>query len=106
MARGRAGLEEFSDAAVAETRGRRTRVVCIDEPQRDIYALALRAAQNVGMDVPKEAIEKAVAFTLKCFHKDAKGFAYQPGGGPNQGLTGVGVYYRPIQVTIEAPAPQ
>jgi hypothetical protein len=54
-------------------------------------ALALRAAQNVGMEVPKEAIQKAVGFVLKCYHKDAKGFGYQPGGGPNQGLTGVGV---------------
>jgi 2-methylcitrate dehydratase PrpD len=40
---GRASLAEFSDAAVAETRGRRPHVVFIDEPQRDIYSLALRA---------------------------------------------------------------
>jgi hypothetical protein len=54
-------------------------------------ALALRASQNVGMDVPKEAVAKAVGFVLKCYHKDAKGFAYQPGGAPTNGLTGVGV---------------
>jgi 2-methylcitrate dehydratase PrpD len=43
LMRGAAGLAEFSDAAVAETRGHRPRVVFIDEPQRDIYSLALRA---------------------------------------------------------------
>jgi hypothetical protein len=53
-------------------------------------ALALRAAQNAGMAVPKEAVEGAVNFVLKCHMKDS-GFAYQPGGGANPGMTGVGV---------------
>jgi len=46
--RGRAGLDEFSDAAVAATRGRRPRVAFIDEPQRDIYSLAMRAELTDG----------------------------------------------------------
>ena len=54
-------------------------------------ALALRAAQNVGMNVPKEQVEQAVQFVLKCFHKEQKGFSYRPGEKPTNGLTGVGV---------------
>jgi 2-methylcitrate dehydratase PrpD len=42
LMRGQAGLEELSDAAVAATRGRRPPVTFVDEPQRDIYSLAMR----------------------------------------------------------------
>jgi len=42
--------------------------------------LALRAAQNAGMEVPKSSADAAAAFVLKCWRPDAKGFAYQPGG--------------------------
>jgi hypothetical protein len=54
-------------------------------------ALALRAAQNVGMNVPKEPVDRAVAFVGKCFVASAGGFAYQPGGEASAGMTGVGV---------------
>jgi len=53
-------------------------------------ALALRAAQNTGMNVPKEAVQGAVNFVIRCHQKDS-GFGYQPGGGANSGMTGVGV---------------
>ena len=54
-------------------------------------ALALRASQDVGVDVPKEAVQKAVGYVLRCYHAGEKGFSYQPGGGPQVGPTGIGV---------------
>lgn len=54
-------------------------------------ALALRAAQNVGMNVPKPPVDRAVAFVLKCFDAGKGGFAYKPGDEPSAGMTGVGV---------------
>ncbi len=50
--------------------------------------MALRAAKNAGMDVPKEAIEKAVAYLRRTFKEverrgqKAGGCGYQPGRGP------------------------
>jgi hypothetical protein len=54
-------------------------------------ALALRAAQDVGVEVPKEAVQKAVGYVLRCYHASEKGFSYQPGGGAQVGPTGIGV---------------
>ena len=54
-------------------------------------ALALRAAQDVGVEVPKEAVQKAVGYVLRCYHAGEKGFSYQPGGGAQAGPTGIGV---------------
>ena len=54
-------------------------------------ALALRAAQDAGVGVPKEAVQKAVGYVLRCYHAGEKGFSYQPGGGPQAGPTGIGV---------------
>jgi hypothetical protein len=54
-------------------------------------ALALRAARNVGVEAPKEAVDRAVAFVARCYNAEAKGFAYQPGGAAQVGPTGVGV---------------
>ena len=54
-------------------------------------ALALRACQDVGIAVPKSAARQAVKFVLKCYSADAKGFAYQPGGAPAAGTTGLGI---------------
>ncbi len=51
---------------------------------------ALRSARNNGAPVPKEAIEKAVKFILRCRTQD-NGFAYQPGGGANLARTGIGL---------------
>jgi hypothetical protein len=42
--------------------------------------LALRAAQNAGVEVPRDSADRAAGFVLKCWRPDAKGFAYQPGG--------------------------
>jgi hypothetical protein len=54
-------------------------------------ALALRAAQNVGIDVPAGAVDRAVEFVMKCYNPRQKGFGYQPGGSALPGPTGVGV---------------
>jgi hypothetical protein len=54
-------------------------------------ALALRALQNIGLDVPKQRVQRAVGFVLKCYRPEQKGFAYQPGGEVSAGMTGVGV---------------
>jgi hypothetical protein len=54
-------------------------------------ALALRAAQDVGVDVPKEAVQKAVGFVLRCYNEKETGFSYQPQGGAQIGPTGIGV---------------
>ena len=52
--------------------------------------LALRAAKNVGCDVPAENIERAVEYVRKCHARDG-GFAYQPGGGSTATRTGTGI---------------
>lgn len=52
---------------------------------------ALRSARNNGAPVPKEAIDKAVKYILRCRVKEGGGFAYQPGGGPNLARTGIGL---------------
>lgn len=54
-------------------------------------ALALRSCNNIGLSVPKESIERAVAYVLKCYRADRKGFCYQPGQEPSLAMTGVGV---------------
>ena len=46
--------------------------------------IALRAAKGAGLDVPKEAIDKAVDYVKRCYHKDGKDpskgyFCYQAG---------------------------
>jgi A-macroglobulin TED domain/Prenyltransferase and squalene oxidase repeat len=41
--------------------------------------LALRAAQNAGIDVPKDSADRAAAFVLRCWRPEDRGFAYQPG---------------------------
>ena len=53
--------------------------------------MALRAGKLNGAPVPPEAIDKAVAYILRCRHPQDGGFAYNPGGGPNQGLTAAGI---------------
>jgi hypothetical protein len=52
--------------------------------------MALRSARNNGAPVPKEAIEKAVKFILRCRTPDG-GFAYHPGGGAGVSRTGIGL---------------
>ncbi|MAG93177.1 MAG: prenyltransferase [Planctomycetaceae bacterium] len=53
--------------------------------------MALRAAKNVGCDVPAEAIDKAVEYVNKCAVRNGQGFSYQPGSGPTPTRTGTGI---------------
>ncbi len=69
--------------------------------------MALRSARNNGAPVPKEAIDDAVRFIMRCNHLDG-GFAYQPGGGTSIAQTAVGLLSLELcghhreQVTIKA----
>jgi hypothetical protein len=42
--------------------------------------LALRAAKNLGCDVPPESIDRAVEYILRCRDAATGGFCYYPGG--------------------------
>jgi len=52
--------------------------------------LALRAAKNLGCDVPAEYIDLAVDYVKRCSVRGG-GFAYQPGSGPSATRTGTGI---------------
>ncbi|TWU12651.1 Prenyltransferase and squalene oxidase repeat protein [Symmachiella macrocystis] len=53
--------------------------------------LALRAAKNLGCDVPAENIDRAVAYIKRCSSAADGGFAYQPGGSVTSVRTGTGI---------------
>ena len=55
--------------------------------------MALRAAKNVGCDVPAERIKAAVDYVLRSVDQRSNGggFCYQPGGAVTVPCTGVGV---------------
>jgi hypothetical protein len=52
--------------------------------------VALRAANNAEVPVPKETIDKAIAYVTNCAHA-AGGFAYQPGGGAGPQTSAAGI---------------
>jgi hypothetical protein len=54
-------------------------------------ALALRACQNVGVAVPKEAIDRAVRYVMTCYKPEAQGFAYQVSRNATATMTAVGL---------------
>jgi hypothetical protein len=54
-------------------------------------ALALRAAQEIGLAVPGESLRRAAAFVSRCYDSDSGTFAYQPGGDRRLGATATGV---------------
>jgi hypothetical protein len=53
--------------------------------------LALRAAHNAGIEVPKDSADRAAAFVLKCYKADQKAFAYQPANEPSLSMTAAAV---------------
>ena len=55
-----------------------------------MQVVALRAANNAEIPVPKETIERAIAYVDKCAHASG-GFAYQPGGGPGPQTSAAGI---------------
>lgn len=52
--------------------------------------VALEAASDVGVSVPREAMERAIAYVKRCEHSQG-GFGYQPGGLPNQSRTAAAI---------------
>ena len=53
--------------------------------------LALRAAKDIGTDVPAANIDLAIEYVKKCASRDGRGFCYQPGNSPTPVLTGTGL---------------
>ena len=54
-------------------------------------AIALRAARDVGLDVPDAAIAAAVAYVKRCANATTGGFGYQPARDPSISMTGAGM---------------
>lgn len=53
--------------------------------------LALRAAKDIGADVPDVNLSLALAYVLRCYRSDLGGFAAQPGGDVSASVTAAGV---------------
>lgn len=53
--------------------------------------LALRAAKNVGCDIPADAIDRAVAYVKQCSPEQGRGFSYQPGHAAAPTMTAAGI---------------
>ncbi|WP_437230702.1 prenyltransferase/squalene oxidase repeat-containing protein [Planctomicrobium sp. SH661] len=53
--------------------------------------MALRAAKDIGCDVPVEAIDRAVDYVKMCWNEKQQGFGYQPGNTSTPTLTGTGI---------------
>jgi hypothetical protein len=66
--------------------------------------LALRAAKDIGCDVPAESIDLAVDYVKRCSVPDKRGFGYQPGSGQTPTLTGTGI--TALEVCGEHHAPE
>jgi hypothetical protein len=50
--------------------------------------MALRSSRNNGAVIPKETIDRGIAFVMRCQKISDGGFAYQPGGDSGWGRTG------------------
>ena len=50
--------------------------------------MALRSARNNGAAVPRDAIDRGIAYVMRCQNRGDGGFAYQPGGASGWGRTG------------------
>jgi prenyltransferase beta subunit len=53
--------------------------------------MALRAAKNLGCDVPPEAIERAIEYVKRCQDTYSGGFRYMPGRGVTVACTGTSI---------------
>ncbi len=53
--------------------------------------LALRAAKDIGCDVPADAIDLAIAYVKRCSTRGNRGFSYQPGGSTTPTRSGTGI---------------
>jgi len=78
----------------ADKGGWRYRVAPVDGSDISVTGwqiLALRAAKNVGCDVPPEAIERAVEYIKRCQEPSSGGFRYTPNGGVTIPCTGTSI---------------
>ena len=57
-----------------------------------LQLVALRAAKNAGLDVPRESLEKAVEYVRSCHNQATGGFSYGPHGLPGFARTAAGIY--------------
>ena len=57
-----------------------------------LQAVALRAAQESGLSVSKDVIEKAVNYVDSCYDQGTGGFCYQPGQGAGFARTAAAIY--------------
>ncbi len=76
--------------------GWRYHVKDTDRPRSDIsltgwQIMALRAAKNLGCDVPAEVIDNAVAFIKRCQDKGTGGFCYTPNANLTVPCTGTSI---------------
>ena len=67
-----------------------------DYPPSDIsvtgwQVMALRAAKNLGCDIPAERIDWAVAYVQRCYDPASGGFRYYPGSRVTIGCTGTSI---------------
>jgi hypothetical protein len=67
-----------------------------DNPASDMsvtawQVMALRAAKNLGCDVPADAIDRAVEYIKRCREPDSGGFRYTPTGRMTVACTGASV---------------
>src|SRR5262249_19767872 len=53
--------------------------------------MALRAAKNLGCDVPPEAIDRAIEYVQRCRDSSSGGFRYYPGGPLTVACTGTSI---------------
>jgi hypothetical protein len=65
---------------------------------------ALRAARNIGVDVPQESFDSALAYAMRCYRAEPGGFAYQPQGEVTRGVTAVGITMLCLFDDRDAPA--
>lgn len=74
--------------------GWRYRVAPVDGSDISVtgwQVMALRAARNLGCDVPASAIDRAVEYIKRCHDRRIGGFRYQPGGGVTVACTGTSI---------------
>jgi hypothetical protein len=74
--------------------GWRYRVAAVDGSDISVTGwqiMALRAAKNVGCDVPPEAIDRAVEYVKRCQDSGTGGFRYTPHSGPTIPCTGTSI---------------
>jgi prenyltransferase beta subunit len=57
-----------------------------------LQSVALRAAQDAGLFVPEDAIDRAIAYVRSCYQPAKGGFSYQPGGPPGFARTAAAIY--------------